>query len=158
MNKLMVMVEIQGKAQPVTIEVPEARLEAVLQAVRTHAGLGDGAHVFERDKDDELDTSLEGRTGISVIAHQCKRIDVHVRFEEKVLDEKFPPSATVLRVIRWAVGKKAFNLDSDRQAKANLMLPNADSPLPKDASIGRFVDGSSCTVVLDLTLKDFTNG
>jgi hypothetical protein len=120
--------------------------------------LGDGAHVFERDKDDELDTDLEGRTAVSVIAHKCKRVEVHVRFEEKVLNEKFPPSATVLRVIRWAVGKKGFNLDSDRQAKANLMLPNADSPLPKDASIGRYVDGSACTLVLDLTLKDFTNG
>jgi len=56
------------------------------------------------------------------------------------------------------VGKKGFDLDPVTAAKANLILPGADAPLPRDAAVGKFVKTGHCTLVVDLTLKDFTNG
>lgn len=61
-------------------------------------------------------------------------------------------------MLLWAIGKKGFNLDDTSKAKANLMLPGTDQPLPKDAVIGSFVKHGACCLTLDLTLKDFTNG
>jgi hypothetical protein len=153
----MMVVDVEGRQNPVSIEAPDSSLDSVLSTIRAHAGLGKDVPVFEREKDDELSGNLDGRSGISVIAHSCKRIDVSLRFEHRVESEKFPPSATVFRVLQWAIGKKAFNLDSTAAAKANLILPGTDTPLPRDALIGRYVQGT-CALVLELTLRDFTNG
>jgi hypothetical protein len=64
----------------------------------------------------------------------------------------------VFKVLQWAVSKKGFVLDPVAAAKANLILPGADAPLPRDAAVGKFVKPGHCTLMVDLTLKDFTNG
>ncbi len=64
----------------------------------------------------------------------------------------------MFRVLQWDVGKQGFNLDDTAKAKANLMLPGASEPLPKNAMIGHYVKPAQCSLTLDLTLKDFTNG
>lgn len=158
MSNLIVEVETEGQQQPATIEVADRSLNGLLKAIRSHARLGDNVHVFEREKDDELAAEIGARSAISVIVSRCKRIVVEVRFEHKVISEKFPPSATIFRVLRWAIGKKGFNLDDTAQAKANLILPGGEAPLPRDATIGRYVDGKTCALTLELTLRDFTNG
>jgi hypothetical protein len=158
MTKLIVEMEIEGKQQPETIEVADRSLEGLLTAVRAHAGLGDDVHVFEREVNDELIGNIGDRSAISISVSRCKRISVEIRFEHSTRSEKFPPSATIFRILRWATGKKAFDLDETAQAKASLILPGGESPLPRDATIGRFLDGASCALAFDLTLRDFTNG
>lgn len=158
MSNLIVEVETEGQKQPSTIEVADRSLSGLLKALRSHARLGDEAHVFEREKDDELNADAGTRNAISVIVSRCKRIVVEVRFEHKMMHEKFSPSATIFRVLRWAIGKKGFNLDDTAQAKANLIIPGGDAPLPRDATIGRYVDGTTCALTFELTLRDFTNG
>jgi len=56
------------------------------------------------------------------------------------------------------LGKHGFNLDPMAAAKANLILPDAEQPLPREDVLGKHVKGDHCTLVVDLTLKDFTNG
>lgn len=158
MSNLIIEVETEGQQHPATIEVADRNLNSLLKAIRSHARLGDDVHVFEREKDDELAADAAARTAISVIVSRCKRIVVEVRFEHKVISERFAPSATIFRVLRWAIGKKGFNLDDTAQAKANLILPGGEAPLPRDATIGRYVDGTKCALTLELTLRDFTNG
>ena len=60
--------------------------------------------------------------------------------------------------LAMAVSKHGFNLDPMAAAKANLILPGADQPLPREDVLGKHVKGDRCTLVVDLTLKDFTNG
>jgi hypothetical protein len=158
MEQMIVQIETEGQLQPATIEVADRSLDGLLNAIRSHARLGGAVHIFEHEKDDELAANILARNAISVTVSRCKRIVVGVRFEHKTLSEKFAPSATIFRVLRWAIGKKGFNLDDTAQAKANLILPGSESPLPRDATIGRYVDGTTCSLTLDLILRDFTNG
>lgn len=157
MEKIRVEVEIENRQKIETIEVEGGSLAAIREAVRALAALED-AEVFERDKDEPIGTEVEGKSVLSVIAHRCKKIHVKVNYEHLTKEHDFPPSATVFRVLHWAISKKAFNLDDTAKAKANLMLPGAENPLPKDAVIGRYVAYGNCELTLELTLKDFSNG
>lgn len=158
MEPLIIEVEVEGKQQSSTIKTESRTLTAVLDAVRAHAGLGPDATVYEREKDSPLGADVESRNAISVVVHRCKQVLVSVQFEQRTEPNKFPPSATIFRVLQWAISKKVFNLDDTARAKANLILPGADQPLPRDAVIGQFVQGDKCSLTLELTLKDFTNG
>lgn len=130
-------------------------LEAIVEEVRSRAGVEEILILFERDGD-ELDEKHHGRHSISVIAHRCKEIHVTVNFEHLSKEHRFKPSATINRVLHWAV--KAFELDHMQRSKANLILPGADKPLLKDDVLAQYAKFPHCKLVLDLTLKDFTNG
>lgn len=156
MEKARIEVEVEDK-DPEVIEAPETSLDAILAQVKAIAGHED-IHVFERDKDEPVGKEIEKKKSISVIAHRCRQIMVMVQFEHTEKTEKFPPSATVFRVLQWAVGKKGFNLDDAQKAKANLMLPGGQEVLPKDIVVGRLTHHDNCALTLVLTLKDFTNG
>lgn len=153
MKKVSVELEVVGVSGTKLIEVTSLDELHAAGAAR----LGGEVRLFERDQDDEL-ASLEGRTAISVIAHRCLRIEVTVGYEHLSKSQHFRPGATVNRVLEWATGRRGFDLDDDAQAKANLILPGADQPLPPEAPIGRFVTAGTCNVTAELTLKDFTNG
>lgn len=157
MEKIRIEVEVEDQPETRTIEIEPVGHGAIVAKVRDVGALGDG-HVFERDKDDEVGAEIEKKKALSLLLHRCVKVAVKIRYEHQTKPHEFPPSATVFRVLQWAIGKKGFNLDDTAKAKANLMLPGADAPLPKDAMIGRYVKHGQCELVLDLTLKDFTNG
>ena len=157
MEIIRVEVEIEDRQGTELIEVEGGNLNAVLAGVRTLAALED-VHVFERDADETIGVEIEQKKALSIIAHRCKRVHVKVQYDHRTEPHEFAPSATVFRVLQWAAGKKGFKLDDAAKAKANLILPGADQPLPKDAAIGRYVKHHDCELTLDLTLKDFTNG
>jgi hypothetical protein len=157
MDKMRIEFEVEDRPDLGSFEMEGGRSSTVVSKVRNLAGLDDGT-VFERNSDEPVGAEIEGKRALSLIVHRCRRVHVRVRYEHQTKENDFAPSATVFRVLRWAVSKRGFNLDDTAQAKANLMLPGADQPLPKDAMIGRFVKHTDCGLVLDLTLKDFTNG
>lgn len=154
MSKLNVEIEALNQP-PVTFELNEASLEKLIEAVHKHAKTKN-IFIFEKDKDDEL-SSIEGRSAISLVAHSCKRVNVNVNFDT-TLTKSFSPSATVFKVLSWAIGKHGFNLDDTAKAKANLILPGKDSPIARDEVIGKYVSDKDCVLTLELTLRDFTNG
>lgn len=154
MTKLNVEIEFEGRATQ--LELSEPSLEKLIQAAHQFAET-ENIFIFEKDKDEELH-NIGGRGAISIVIHQCKQVTVHLNFDHKTETETFPPSATVFRILRWAIGKKVFNLDDTARAKANLILPGQDSPLPRDHSISKYVTVNNCGLALELTLRDFTNG
>lgn len=157
MEKIRIEVEIEDRQGTETIEVEGGSVAAIREAVRALAELED-AEVFERDKDEPVGAEIEAKKVLALIAHRCRKVHLKVNYEHRTEEHEFPPSATVFRVLHWAISKRAFDLDDTAKAKANLMLPGAENPLPKDAVIGRYVGHDDCTLTLDLTLKDFSNG
>lgn len=139
------------------IELEDASLEKLLNEIQLKSKTEEDVYVFEKDKDDEL-VNVEGKNHISVIVHRCKKIMVSINFEHLTKTHTFTPSATVFRLLTWAIGKKAFNLDETARAKANLMIFGQDKPLPRDAVIGNYATDKECSLTLTLTLQDFTNG
>ncbi|WP_296710709.1 hypothetical protein [Rhodoblastus sp.] len=159
MEKIRVEVEIEDRKEVKVIEVEGRSLEAVLEGVRALADMeGEGLHVFERDCDDVIGVEIETRKAISVIGHRHKKLKVTVRFEHHSPHHEFSPSTTVQKVLQWAVALPELKLDPTAKAKANLILPGGDTPLPKDDMIGRYVKHPDHEVIFELTLKDFTNG
>lgn len=147
--------EFEDMGQPERHDIKAGDVAAVIGAARGKAGF-EKAHVFERDKDDTL-ADIGDRRAISILVHRCHRVTVQVNYDHPKI-HVFSPAATILRVLQWAVSKRCFNLDDNTAAKANLVLPGADQPLPKDAMLGTLVKHPGCSLILDLTLKDFTNG
>src|SRR3546814_10505865 len=94
-------------------------------------------HLFERDKDEPLTRAEKGRKHMRLLATSQRAIEVVVRYEHRSIEHKFAPSATVFKVLEWAIGKKGYGLDPLSAAKANLILPGADQPMPRDRTIDR---------------------
>ena len=157
MSTVRVEVEIEDRKTIEVIEVEGGSLEAVLREVRALAALED-LYVFERDGEEPIGLEIEKRKVLSLHGHRCRKVLVKVHWNHLTKEHEFAPAAHIYRVLLWAISKKGFNLDDTAKAKANLIFPGADEPLPKDAVIGRFVKHGDCVLTLELTLKDFTNG
>ena len=157
MGTVRVEVEIEDRKTVEVIEVEGGSLEAVLRDVRALAALDD-LYVFERDGDEPIGAEIEKRKALCLHGHRCRKVLVKVHWNHLTKEHDFSPAAHIHRVLLWAISKKGFDLDDTAKAKANLILPGTDEPLPKDAVIGRFVKHGDCVLTLGLTLKDFTNG
>jgi hypothetical protein len=153
---IRVEVECEGSPEPRAVEVRDS--EDLVEELRKALKLDPDVLLFERDKGEPLTGPVRGRKALRLVAHKSKQITVQVRYEHRTEQEIFPPSKTVFKVLQWAVSKKGFNLDPASAAKANLMLPGADTPLPRDGVIGSYTQPGQCVLILDLTLRDFTNG
>lgn len=149
-------VECEGVSEPVGLEVVAD--DAMLVAIRDALALGPDVMLFERDGDEPLTAPIEGRNAVRLVAHCAKQIAVTVRYEHRSIERDFAPSKTVFKVLQWAVGKQGFGLDPTLAAKANLILPGAKVPLPRDSIIGSHTQAGVRELVLDLTFRDFTNG
>ena len=154
-TKVVVELEALGH-KPITFEMVGPSFAELAKEARRRVNKED-VFLFEKDGESEL-SDIEGRSSILLVAHPCKRIGVSVNFEHQTKTETFSPSATVFRVLSWAIGKHGFGLDDTARAKANLILPGTDAPLPRDETIGKYVPEGSCALTLELTLRDFTNG
>mgnify|MGYP001043091402 FL=1 len=155
-KKVRVELEFETLPDVKAVEVEKNDTGAVITVARSVTGF-ENAHVFERDGDEVL-KEIGDRRDVTLLVHRCRHITVDVRYDGETKQRKFSPAVTVLRVLHWAVGKNGFKLDDNAAAKANLILPGTEQPLPKDTMIGRYAPHSGCAVTLDLTLKDFTNG
>jgi hypothetical protein len=145
-----------GSVEAVVMELPPG--EDLLAALRLALAIEDDLLVFERDQDEPLACLPPGRKALRLVTHKAHTIELEVRYDHKTFKKAFPPSKTVFKALQWAVGKHAFDLDPASAAKANLILPGADEPLPREAVIGSYVPHGHHVLVVDLTLRDFTNG
>lgn len=155
-DSIKVEVERQGSRASQELVLPEKGDLAT--AVRRALGVGEETFVFERDQDEPVSGPSAGRKAMRVVVSKSKQIAVVVRYEDQEKSETFPPSKTVFKVLQWAISKKAYNLDATAAARANLILPDADTPLPKEDVIASYVPEGEDTLIVDLTLRDFTNG
>lgn len=154
----LVRIEIEREGTEEIIEIALHRDVDMLSHIQAELKLGVDVHIFEREHDEPLVCNVPDRRHLRLLAHSHRVIDVVVRHEHHEKDHRFAPSATVFTVLQWAVGKLGYNLDPTIAPKANLILPGAEEPMPRDRTIGSFTAPGSCRLVVDLTLKDFTNG
>ncbi len=149
-------IEIEDREEPMGFSVVVD--ERFHETVRARIEATEEMHLFEHGHDKPLPCPPHGRKAIRLVGHRCPIVTLEVRYEHRTIEHRFAPSETVFKALQWAVGKKGFNLDPVAAAKANLILPGADAPLPREAALGKFVKHGHCTLVVDLTLKDFSNG
>ncbi|MCK9913700.1 hypothetical protein MXD81_31410 [Microbacteriaceae bacterium K1510] len=153
-----VHVEVEIIDRLEALVLPATGEVALVEVIRAKLDLGPEFHLFERDHDEPFKHHAAGRKHVRIVGHRCNQVTLEVRYEHDTKPHHFPPSATVFKALQWAVSKHGYDLDPMAAAKANLILPGADQPLPKDDVLGKYVKEGHCTLVVDLTLKDFTNG
>lgn len=149
-------IEVEDREEPMGFSVVVD--ERFHETVRARIGVTEEMHLFEHGHDQPLLCPPAGRRAIRLVGHRCPVVTLEVRYEHRTIGHRFAPSETVFKALQWAAGKKGFNLDPVAAAKANLILPGAEAPLPREAALGKFVKHGHCTLVVDLTLKDFSNG
>ena len=154
--KIDIEIEIEDQVEPLSFSVQLD--ERFAETVRARIGVTKDTHLFEHGQDQPLSHPPLGRTAIRLVGHRCCVVTVRVRYDHRTLKHVSAPAITVFKVLQWAVSKEGFDLDPVAAAKANLILPGADAPLPRDTAVGKYVKPGDCELVVDLTLKDFTNG
>ena len=149
-------IEIEDQPEPLTISVVlDERFE---ETVRAQLGMTEEMLLFEHGQDQPLSQPPHGRSAICLMAHRCRAVTTRIHYDHRTLKHVSAPAVTVFKVLQWAVSKEGFKLDPVAAAKANLILPGADAPLPRDSALGKHVKPGDCELVVNLTLKDFTNG
>jgi hypothetical protein len=90
--------------------------------------------------------------------HRHKRIAVTVDYGGDTIEHVYPPSATVMSVLKWAVGPDGFNIDPSFAAEMQLALVGSLTELPDSAHIGRYVHGHEHKLELTLIRGVIPNG
>lgn len=165
-DEIELFLQGQGIREITLVRVPRGgTVRDVLTAAAAH-GLGvdgDAPLVLLEDAEEPLapDATLEhaGVTNRSrVHVHRCRRVGVTVNFNADQKCEGFPPSATVGRVRRWAVGKHGFDLNGVDATEHLLQLCGSSDRPDEDAHIGTLVTAPACGLCFDLVVKQRVEG
>ena len=160
---------IQGEGIPKITLVkvhPRDTVADIIKVAREH-GLStpEGSEVFvfveNADTPLNLDAKIDevGLTPRSrVHIHRCRRVEVTVNFKEHQLKGFFPPSATINKVTKWAVGKDGADMSPVDAAEHLLQVCLSTERPDEDVHIGTLVKGSDCVICFDLVAKQRVEG
>ena len=120
------------------------------------------ALVFIEDEDEPIDERLLVRErasakGVKVHVHRCRHVEVSVTFNGETVDRRFPPSATVARVKRWAAEHK-FGMSAEEAGEHVLQIAGSHNRPAPGTHIGSLTDGKTCGVAFDLVADERVNG
>lgn len=160
---------LQGEGIPdiTLVRVPrDGTARDIIQAARAH-GLSapDGAEALVLVEDGEeplapevtLEAAGVGHRG-RVHVHRCRQVAVTVNFNADQKTESFPPSTTVGRVKKWAVGKRGFDLQGVDATEHLLQVCSSTVRPDEDVHIGTLVQVPNCGLCFDLVAKQRVEG
>ncbi len=159
-KKIDVFVQGEGLKDIVLVKVSKDGLVQDLVEIAKEHGLmfdedkiGD---VFLEDEKKFLSSDLtlkDAKIGdkCHIHIHRCHRIYVSVNFNGQQETRKFPPSATVDRVKKWAA--KTFDLSPVDAAEHTLQLTGSDERPDEDIHIGSLVIFPNDQLQFDLVPK-----
>ena len=137
---------------------PQARVGDI---VAKH-GVKEGA-LWREDADAPIDDDMTlANAGIGdgerVYAGRCKRVLVKIHFsDQEPKTRKVPPSTTIARLLKWAVGPKGFNLPIAERPKHTLAVCDTDEEADLTAHVGEFTD-EKCKACFNLVPKEKFEG
>lgn len=162
--EIELFVEGEGLADVEMIRIADGgpAREIVTAVAKRGRFAGEEAFLFIEDGAEPLDlevlvTGEEARGKVHHV-HRVREIEVVVFFQAQHKEKKFPPSARVQRILDWAVGKDAFNIDPSIAPEMELALHGQTKPLPKNAHIGRYIRHPHHRLDFDLIRGVVPNG
>jgi len=165
MNEVEIFVQGEGIPEITLVRVPgNGIVRDILKSAETQgvrfAGDERSLVILVEDQEMELshDLSLEEpqighRSRVHI--HRCHRLEVTVNFNAAQKTRAFPPSATVERVKRWAVGPEpeGFGLEGVDATEHLLQLCHSTTRPDEDTQIGSLVTFPDCGLCFDLVPK-----
>jgi hypothetical protein len=149
-----VLFAVEGERKPRSLTLPtEATAAMFLERVIALTGRGDLVEVLIEDEEVTIqgDNVLFERIVVDEfkLVHVATegKIKVEVTFNGKTKDSEFRPSATMEKIIKWAMG--AFELEGE---PADFQLKLGDEVLAAGQHLGQIAEGKK-TVRLNLVMK-----
>lgn len=120
------------------------------------------ALLFIEDEDDPIDEGalVKDRAtakGLKIHIHRCRHVEVSVMFNAENVERRFPPSATIARVKRWAAEKK-FGMSEDEAGEHVIQIAGTHERPTPGTHIGVLTDGKVCGLAFDLVPDERVNG
>ena len=125
-------------------------------------GCGPDILVFLEDKDDPIADLAEiakhaTPQGLKVHFHRLRQVKVTVTFNGKTVEGQFSPSATIMRVKRWAA-EKEFGMSADEAGEHVLQMAGThDRPNP-GTHVGALSEGKVRVLDFDLVPDERVQG
>jgi hypothetical protein len=160
--KVMIFVqsELLSDVQAVQVEHASggAGLREALLAILPKSPEAQALQLYVEDSDDEhaIEKLAEIPDGLRVHAHRLKGIDVTVRYAGRDVRRTFRPSATILRVKRWAV--QELGVSASDAAELMVQISGTEQRPDPDTHIGALVKFPNKTLCLDLVPSTRVNG
>lgn len=125
-------------------------------------GITEQVFVFLEDGEDPIDddaclADFEATTGLKFHFHRHRRIEVYVSFNGEEVGRKFPPSATVNRVKRWAARRK-FDMTKEEAGEHVIQISGTHERPHPGTHIGTLVKGKCTKLDFDLVPDQRING
>lgn len=95
--------------------------------------------------------------GLKLHLHQRRRVGVQVTFNGRTVKHRFPPSATVGRVRRWAA-ETEFGMSREEAGEHVLQIVGTHDRPSMGAHVGALTDPGSLIVAFDLVPNERING
>lgn len=126
-----------------------------------HGGKGE-LLVFLEDSEDPIEddvcvSGLSRLPGFKLHFHRCRRVDVCVSFNGEEVSKRFPPSATVTRVKRWAAQRK-FDMTKEEAGEHVLQVSGSHERPHPGTHIGALANGGCTKLAFDLVPDQRING
>lgn len=145
------------------LEIAADRSFADLRAaiLAKHAADGD-SQLFLEDADEPVEATAHlgqhsGNNGLKVHLHRCRKVETPVTFNGRTVNAKFPPSATVARVKKWAA-EKEFGMTPEEAGEHALQLAGSQERPAPGAHLGALTARPGCRVAFDLVPNERVNG
>jgi hypothetical protein len=155
MTKLIVFVQVHGRAGVIEAELSASPTLAELSDALAAAGVGLDADslIFINEAEDPVTCGRHDpvpglRHGCRVHVGRCKRVKVTVNYLEKTAGRDFPPGVRIRAVKEWAV--HTFALNPKDAAEHVLQLCQSTDRPPSDTPVLGLVGACGCAVCLDL--------
>ena len=104
---------------------------------------------------DTLVVAVSGDNGHLHVS-RCRQIEITISFAGKTKIHPFPPSATVRRVRRWAIGPEGFDLPEKERPKYEVGVCGTGVIADRNDHVGTLA--SDCKLCFDLAPKDRFQG
>ncbi len=167
MAEIEIFVQSEALPEITLVRVPaDATVRDLVRAAlpSESGGRGNGEAVVMLEDSDEVlkpnarldSVGIKQRSRVHI--GRCRHVDVTVNFNGLHKDKKFPPSATVGRVKKWAVRHEGFNLSEIDAAEHVLQLCGSDRRPDEDTHIGTLVSFPNCALCFDLVPKKRVEG
>jgi hypothetical protein len=170
MNSIDVFIQGHGLSDIVVLTAkPDDTIASVLAKLDHADAKEDGLLVFLEDVSGALDHEAVVEELLPLVGDdemfgplrlhvtRCHKVEVVVRFNGEDAQRRFPPSATVERVHRWAA-RRVFGLTPRDAAEHVLQIQGTNTRPDRDVHIGTLTDGKICAVAFDLVPRKRVEG
>jgi len=142
-NKAEVMLVVEGESDARVLAVrPEATAAEVLEVVIREAGRTDLIEIFLEDADEPIlaEMLLAELLAANKLLHVGSKglISVVVEYGQKQVSRQFRPSATMDKIVRWAIQPNELDVHAPIE---DLQLKHGDDVLPGDLHLGQVTHG-----------------